>query len=470
MYARTQCLLGRWSVRFALAAVLTNCLTPATVAVALDRPCSLAISHVNVVPMDSDRVLKNQTVRVGGGKILSIAASARGPFSACEQVVDGAGRYLIPGLNDMHTHIETVAFAQAVGVKAAPIDFPSVLALYIANGVTGLRIMSGAPDILAFRNSQGALSSYPRLIVGSPMLSGDPPVLPEPMTRILRLPQEAHAAVRGYAQDGYDFIKVRDNLAAAVYRAVIEEAERDGLYVDGHISQHQGLSVFDVLSSGQYAFAHIDDLALQMTDKVHDPDRFIALFRKCGCFIESTIGIERNTLAQMEYYEAMVERPQMRFMHPLIVNAFWLKPNNPYVKEGPPLDFLRGLYADSKMLLKRFTDAGLHVVAGSDSLNPMLIPGVALHDEFDSMLEAGLTPYQVLKTATANVAAYVPGFKDIGVLAPGRAANAVLVKSNPLELIGTLRDPDAVMIKGHWRDRDEIKRLLDAAAASHQAW
>jgi len=471
MYVSAKFLYSRrWTATLALAAALSNCITPNGAAVALDRPCSLAISHVNIIPMDSDRVLRNRTVRVGGGKILSIARSAGRQFSACDQVVDGAGRYLVPGLNDMHTHLETVAFAQALGVKPEPIDFPSVLALYIANGVTGLRIMSGAPDILAFRNSQrGAASSYPRLVVGSPMLSGDPPVLPEPLTKILRLPEEAHAVVRSYAQDGYDFIKVRDNLAAPVFRAVIEEARRDGLYVDGHISQHQGLTVFDVLSSGQHAFAHLDDLALQMTDKAREPDRFISLFRRCGCFIVSTIGIERNTLAQLEQYDAMVARPQMRFMNPLVANAFWLKPNNPYLREKPPLDFLRGLYTDSRMLLKKFTDAGIHVVAGSDSLNPMLIPGLALHDEFDSMIEAGLSPYQVLKTATANAAAYVPGFKDIGILAPGRAANAVLVKLNPLEVISTLRDPDAVMINGNWRDRDQIQRLLDAVAARNHA-
>jgi imidazolonepropionase-like amidohydrolase len=469
MYARTKLLHSRrLTVPLAFAVALANCV-PYVPAVALNRPCSVAISHVNVIPMDSDRILRNQTVQVGGGKILSIAPSAGRQFPACAQVVDGAHRYLVPGLNDMHTHIETVAFAQALGVKPEPIDFPSVLALYIAYGVTGLRIMSGAPDILAFRNSQGAASSYPRLIVGSPMLSGDPPVLPEPLTKILRVPEEARAVVRGYAHDGYDFIKVRDNLAAPVFRAVIEEARRDGLYVDGHISQHQGLSVFDVLDSGQHAFAHLDDLALQMTDKAHDPDRFISQLRKCSCFIESTIGIERNTLAQLEHYDAMVARPQMRFMNPLVANAFWLKPNNPYLREKPPLDFLRSLYADSKMLLKKFTDAGIHVVAGSDSLNPMLIPGLALHDEFDSMIEAGLSPYQVLKTATANAAAYVPGFKDIGVLAVGRTANAVMVKLNPLEDISRLRDPDAVMINGNWRDRDQIQRLLDAAVTRYHA-
>lgn len=429
--------------------------------------CTLEVIHVNVVPMDAERVLPDRTVRIGGGKILSIDR-AGSSAAGCVQIVDGAGRYLVPGLNDLHMHLETVAFALAFGAKPDPIDYPSVLALYIANGVTGLRVMSGAPDILAFRNSQrGTASAYPRLVVASPMLSGDPPVLPEPMTRVLKTPGEAREVVRGFARDGYDFIKVRDNLAAPVFRAVIEAARANGLYVDGHISQRQGLSVFDVLRSGQHAFAHVDDLALQMTDKARDPDRFVELLRACGCFIESTIGVERNTLAQLDNYDAMIARPQMRFMHPLVLNAFWLKPNNPYLKEKPPLDFLRGLYADSKSLLKTLIDGGVHVVSGSDALNPMILPGVSLHDEFDRMIEAGLTPYQALKTSTANAAAYVPGFADVGVLQAGRAANAMLVKTNPLNDIRALRDPDAVMINGHWRDRDEMVRMLAVVAAGY---
>ena len=119
------------------------------------------------------------------------------------------------------------------------------------------------------------------------------------------------------------------------------------------------------------------------------------------------------------------------------------------------------------MLMKKFTEAGIHVVAGTDSLNPMLIPGIDLHDEFDSMIEAGLTPFQALKTATANPASYVPGFSDAGVLAVGRAANSILVNANPLDDIRALRDPDAVMINGHWRDREQIERMLDRVASTY---
>ncbi len=368
----------------------------------------------------------------------------------------------------MHVHLDTLAFAQALGLKSAPIDYPAEMALYMANGVTGIRVMSGAPDILAFRNAQRARTSpYPRLVVATPMLSGSPPVLPEPVTKVVTTPDAARATVREYRKQGYDFVKVRDNLAAPVLRAVIEEARRQGLYVDGHVSQGQGLSVFDVLRSGQKGIAHLDNLQLAMQDKAHDPDTFVRLLKACGCFVETTMQVETVAAAQLTDYDAAIARPEIKYMNPLMVDAFWRKPNNPYFKEPVDPKFFRGLYADEKVLLKKFVDEGVHVVAGTDSLNPMIVPGASLHDELAAMVEAGLTPYQALKAATADGAAYVPGFADVGRLVPGRAANALLVDGDPLKDIGALRTPVAVMINGNWMTREELQGRLDAVAASN---
>jgi imidazolonepropionase-like amidohydrolase len=152
-------------------------------------------------------------------------------------------------------------------------------------------------------------------------------------------------------------------------------------------------------------------------------------------------------------------------MNPLVVNAFWRKPNNPYLKEGADPVFFEHLFADEKVLVKKLYLAGVHVVAGTDSLNPMIIPGASLHDELSNLVEAGLTPYQALRAATADPAAYVPEFSDVGILAPGRVANAVLVDADPLQDVRALRAPDAVMINGNWMARDALQRQLDAAAA-----
>lgn len=427
-------------------------------------PCSLAIDHVNVIPMDSERVLPDRMVVVRGGMIASISAGTRKLH--CTRTVDGRGHYLVPGLNDMHVHVETLAFAQAFGIQAPAIDYPAEMALYMANGVTGIRVMSGAPDILAFRDSQrGHASPYPRMIVATPMLAGNPPVLPEPVTKVLLTPEAAREAVREYKREGYDFVKVRENLPAPVFRAIIDEANKVGFYVDGHVSEGQGLSVFDVLASGQKAIAHLDNLQLLMKDKQHDPDTYIRLLRACNCFVETTMQVETNATAQLTDYDRLAARPELNDMNPLILNAFWRKPNNPYLKEAADPKFFQRLYADEKILLKKLLDGGVHIVAGTDSLNPMIVPGLSLHDELSSLVEAGLTPYQALETATANPAAYVPGFSDVGILAPGRVANAVLVDENPLVNIDALRSPDAVMINGNWMTRDDLQKRLDAAAA-----
>ncbi|HWY15059.1 MAG TPA: amidohydrolase family protein [Rhizomicrobium sp.] len=449
---------------FALASVVLLAVCRAEPAAA--EPCSLAITRVNVLPMDSERLLPDRTVLVWRGRITTIEPAARLGNRHCGMTVHGAGRYLVPGLNDMHVHIESLAFAQAFAMKAAPIDYPSEMALYMANGVTGIRVMSGAPDILAFRDSQkGTLSPYPLLVVATPMLAGNPPVLPEPVTRVLLTPEAARESVREFKRDGYDFVKVRDNLSAPVFRAVIDEAARNGLYVDGHISMGQGLSVFDVLRSGQKAIAHLDNLQLLMKDKTHDPDTYIQLLRSCGCFVETTLQVEANAYAQITDYERLIRRPELKYMHPLVLNAFWRKPNNPILKENSDPVFWRSLYADEKVLLKKLFDGGVHIVAGTDSLNPMIVPGTSLHDELSRLMEAGLTPYEALKTATANPASYVPGFSDVGVLAPGRVANALLVDTNPLRNMDTLRAPDAVMINGNWMTHSDLQRRLDAAAA-----
>ena len=425
--------------------------------------CSLAIVHVNVVPMDREHERRDQSVIVDGGRIRAIVADAG---VRCDVTIDGAGRYLVPGLNDLHVHLETAAFAEAFHVVADPADYPSVLALYVANGVTGVRVMSGAPDILSFRDEQRrAHGPYPRLVVATPMLSGDPPILPEPVTKVVRTAEAAREAVSDFAKAGYDFVKVRDNLPQAALHAAIDEAHRVGLYVDGHLSRDQGLSVLDVLDSGQKGIAHLDELAQRIHEEKVAPDAAVKRLREHDCFVSSTLGIEPNILGQLENYESMAGRKAIRFMDPMLLNAFWLAPKNPYLREHPDTTFLRETHASSKALLKTLIDGGVPVVAGSDALNPMILPGEGLHDELSIMVEAGLSPYQALATTTATPASEVPGFQDVGQLVPGRLANAVLVKGDPLRDIRVLRDPEAVMIEGHWLNRVDLARALDAAAA-----
>ncbi|HLZ76317.1 amidohydrolase family protein [Phenylobacterium sp.] len=453
--------------------MLLRRLIPALLLLALAGPgraaarCDLAIAHVNVVPMSRETVLPDRTVQVQGGRIVAIVKAGASPL-ACRVTVEGHGRYLLPGLNDLHVHLDTAGFAQAFGIRGAPpVDFPAGFALYLANGVTGVRVMSGGPDILAFRDSQkGLRSAFPRLVTASPMLSGAPPVIPEPITRVVTTPDAGRAAVDEYATAGYDFIKVRDNLRPEVFRAILAQAKVRGLYVDGHISQGQGLSVADVLAAGQHAVAHLDNFALAMK-RDSDAQTYVQELLACGCFVSSTLQVETNALRQIADYEGMISRPSVKYVPPLAVKAFWSKPNNGYADGKADPAFFRELYRQDGVLLRAFVAAGVPVVAGTDALNPMITPGESLHEELEAMVESGVTPYQALRTATAVPARVVPGFADLGELAPGKTANAVLVEGNPLKDLTALRAPMGVMINGHWLSRADLARGLDRAAASY---
>ncbi len=431
------------------------------------KPCDVAITHVSVIPMTHEAILRERTVLVQGGRIAAIVKAGARPD--CREVIDGRGQYLLPGLNDLHVHLPSEAFARAFGATARPTDFPSALAAYVASGVTGVRVMSGSLEILAFRNAQRATASrFPRLIVASPMMSGDPPVIAEPITRVVTTPDAARSAVDEFAAAGYDLIKVRDNLKAPVFRAIIEEARRRGLYVDGHMSQGQGLSAADVLQSGEKAIAHIDNFALDMKTDA-DAERYAKLMVACDCFVSTTLEVEHNAVQQITAYDAMIGRAGVRYVDPLIVSRFWAKPNNGYLAGKADPAFFRELLLKDGILLRTFTKAGVHVVAGTDALNPMILPGESLHDELADMVTAGLTPYEALKTATINPALYVPGFEDVGQIAPGKAANLLLASSNPLTDLTTLRTPKGVMINGHWFAPRAIQHELERAAAHYAA-
>lgn len=427
--------------------------------------CTLAISDVSILPMDVERVLANRTVRLQGARISAIEASGADSAAGCKEVVDGSGMFLVPGLNDMHVHLQTAAVAVALGLPADAVDFDAAFVPYLAHGVTGIRVMSGAPDILAV---QGNEPGHPRplLSVGSPMLSGDPPVLPEPLTHIVRSPAEARVAVGRFADEGYGFIKIRDNLDVPVFLAVIGEATRLGLYVEGHVVKT--LSIDEVLASGQRGFSHADNLVLAMQDPTADGERFIAALRQCACFVTSTLIVVRSAQEQIDDYDAAITRPETGYVPPLVREAFWKKPNNPYLNQNIPEGFFDEVLKRGKQLVKLLSDAGVTVLAGSDALNPMVAPGAGLHDELAILLQAGLSPFEVLSTATANTTA-VPGFESTGILAPGRRANALLVRGNPLRDLSVLRRPEAVVVEGRLLDRQQLDGMLEALVANHLA-
>lgn len=423
--------------------------------------CDLAIEHVNVVPMDSERILADQTVLVVGKRITWIGPASSSQ-TGCGVRVNGAGRYLMPGLNDMHVHVEASAFVAAFQLPATSIPFEDVLFPYLANGVTGIRVMSGSPDLLAFRAS--AHGPAPRLMIASPMLSGSPPILPEPATRVLESPEAARAAVSEFAAAGYDFIKIRGNISRPVLDAVFAAAAARGLDVDGHIPNLSDWTATEVFSGRQRGIAHLDELSLRIADRSSDPLTFARRLRDCNCYVTSTMTVEQSIVAQLRNYDALAARPETRFVHPLLRNAFWAREHNPYLAEQPDPTFFERLLADDMLLAHVFNQEGVLLLAGTDALSPMIIPGASMHDELALLVEAGLSPYDALRAATRTPAETFRSFSDVGVLWVGRTANAILLRANPLADINAARRPDAIILEGRYFERAHIDARLEEIA------
>ncbi len=425
-----------------------------------DAPsCSLAIEHVAVVPMDGERILADQTVRIEGDRVLSVQR-ARAPGPRCARIVDGRGHFLAPGLIDAHVHVESDMFARVFTGQEAVIPFQDVLFAYLSNGVTGVRVMSGAPDILAFRDNGVALA--PRLMVASPMLSGAPPIMPEPITRVVTDAQAAAAAVDEYADAGYDLIKLRENLSPEALRAVMEAAARRGLPVDGHLPR----GGTDALAMGPRGVAHVDEISLRVDD-TRTAAAWAERLRACRCYVASTLSVEDNVAAQLRDYDAVAARPETRFVHPLMRRALWERARNPYLAEGQDPAFFEALLETDKEVIRALRDAGVPILAGTDALIPMIAPGYSLHDELELLVEAGLTPYQALASATSTPASLFARFADAGLVAQGRRADLVLLERNPLEDVRALRQPSAVIVAGVYLDRAQLDQRMEVLAAGY---
>jgi hypothetical protein len=417
--------------------------------------CDLAIANVNVVPMNSNRVLKAHTVRIRDGVIASVEP-ARQPARPCAKTLNARGKYLLPGLNDMHIHLEAEMFQKIFGVPGEPVIFEDVLFAYLANGVTGVRVMSGSPDILAFRLQKQRLA--PLIMVGSPMLSGAPPSLPEPVTRIVTSPETARGAVREFAAAGYDFIKLRDSLDAGVLAAVAAETVARGLLLDGHLSR-----ALTHLPTERRGIAHINELSLRVMggERV---ETIIKQLKACACFVTTTLIIAPNVAEQLRDYDRLAARPESRHVHPLVRRALWDKARNPYIAEAQDPAFFDRLARTDAVIVRALHAANVPLLAGTDALIPMILPGYSLHDELALLVEAGLSPYDALRTATTIPATVFKPFAQTGAISVGRKANLVLVSENPLRSLSVLRKPDAVIVIGTLLERHEIDERLSGIA------
>ena len=408
---------------------------------------TIVFRNVSIVPMDSERVLLNRTVVVKRGKITAIDEAGKSTIPSNPVVIDGSGKYLLPGLADMHVHTD-----------------PSDFALFLANGITTIREMNGSADHLKWRAqlASGELLG-PHLFVASTLIAGE-----KVRWRhvLITNPDEAARVVREFAQQ-YDFIKVYNGLSRAVYDRIVQTAREANVPVVGHIPKAVGLD--HVLESDQKSIEHAEQIeyATARFDLPLTPQQaetVAAQIARSKSWVTPTLASQEVLCRRgTPWFNSLFDKPEMKFVDQSTL-AWWstLKepPSYSYLRKDGALDSGNAFFSSQVDLVRALNRQHALLLAGTDTPNPMLVPGFSLHEELRNLHAAGLTNFEVLRTATTNPAAFLGISTESGTVEVGKRADLVLVDANPLQSLEVLRTPSGVMLGGLWLSRRQLNGLL----------
>jgi len=416
--------------------------------------------NVNVVPMTSETVLRQKTVLVSNGLIVVIDDVDSTPIPQDVAIIDGTDRYLMPGLAEMHGHIPA----------AGSTSLERVLHLYVANGITLTRGMLGQPSHLQLRQDilDGVVLG-PRLITSGPSFNG----------RSVKNPAQARQMVSDQLAAGYDFLKIHPGLTREEFEAVAETAIELGIPISGHVPADAGLEL--ALTAGMAAIDHLDGYMQMLLPPHDDPsggfEGFFGLFlaaqadeEKIQIVVDATRDANVWNVPTQSLFVHMVsggtaddmrDWNEMRYMPEATIER-WAESKNSVTEDDSysPRIALRAIELRQR-IIKALHDSGAGLLLGSDSPQVFNVPGFSIHRELQYLVDAGLTPYQALRTGTVNPARFFGRAGVSGTVEIGKEADLVLLDANPLEDISAARRVYGVMLRGRWISKAEIRAMLE---------
>ena len=445
--------------------LLTGCAAPGA------EPGTFAFTNVHVLPMDREGVLPRQTVVVVDGVISDIGPVDDIRVGAGATIVDGTGRYLMPGLSEMHAHVPPGDDPPRDAVE-------DILFLYIANGITTIRGMLGSAYQvpLAAEIERGEVLA-PSFYVAGPSLNGGTAPTPQAAERLLR----------ANASAGYDLQKVHPGVPLAAWDHAVRVANELGLTLGGHVPADVGLvhAIQTGMSTVDHLDGYVEAVAADEVVSQINTGQPISL----GALVDGVDEAKITEIVQLTLDEDVYVIPTMYLWENLYgvtsPEPFLSQPEMAYVSEaqreawrrqaapgprGGPAE-VSAFFALRKRILKDLADAGVGILMGTDSPQMFNVPGFALYREIRVMAESGMTNHQILLSGTATVGRYVRehlGIDDsFGMVAPGQRADLLLLGSNPLDDLDNLTDRVGVMVRGRWVTREEIDTGLAALEAKH---
>ncbi len=439
---------------------------------------TVAFVGVNVIPMDRERVLRDQTVVVRNGVVEKIGDAKRVKVPTDALRIDGKGKYLIPGLVDMHTHLLSDG------------EFPDSIAedelrVMVANGVTTVRFMIGTPELLALRGRSAKNEiAAPTIYVASPHLTGRE----QGNNFVVSTPEEARDAVKRSKTAGYDFIKITTFIKPDVYEAAIDEAAKQKIRVVGHADSRfvgverawaakQQIEHLDgylevLLRDNAPVNGSVSDLYIynpenwKSLDHI-DESKFAEVARRtvaANPYVNPTQHFMKNTFGLPRSEESIRAQPDFRFYPEKVQRTFLdFYKKNRFITQVPYETRAKWVAYRDRMI-REIHAAGGKILAGSDTPEFLWLYGFTMHRELKALSDAGLSNYAVLAAGTRNAHEFLGTIARSGTIEKGKQADLMLLDANPLDEIRNTERRSGVMLKGKWYTQAELNGWLDEIA------
>ncbi len=438
---------------------------------------SFVITNVNIIPMTGGPILENQSILIAKGKIKKIGPADNFVINKRALEIKGKGKYLMPGLVDMHMHY--------LADNLIPKDYIfDELPVALSYGITAARVPIGQPFHLRIREQikKGILMGPDLYIAGhiaGSRFGDDFSVL------VVKYPDKAAAAVIDLKEEGYDLIKISYDLSIEVYDQIIAASKIESILVFGLVPPSVG--IWKALEKGQN-IEHLDQYfegilpddpkfeasvsGLGMMKKDNwksldyftekDIDKLVDATVRAGVWNTPTNYYFNTSFGKGKLEKEFANSPEYQLLSPEVRDEL-IKTHNRFWSDPPPENLRRRYVMFRNMLIKKLYKKGGKILAGSNSPNAMNLYGLGLHRELQSLVEAGLSPYQALETATVLPAKFLGMAKSWGTVTKGKSANLLLLDKNPLVNISNTLSISGVFKGEDWIPRNILKYMYSEA-------
>lgn len=421
----------------------------------------IAFTNVSVIPMTSNMVMENQTVVIRGDLISHVASAEDLEFDDDATLIDGSGKFLIPGLAEMHGHVPPTDPPSNAPRYMNMEYVENTLFLYTAAGITTVRGMLGWPNQLELKNKVSTKELIgPALYLAGPSFNGNS----------INSVEEAVNKVRQQKEEGWDLLKIHPGLSLEEYNAMAETANEIGITFGGHIPSDVG--IIHAVEMGQETIDHMDGYVAFLDDysgkeldqKIHE---LITLTKENNVWVVPTQALWETILGAADY-EAMRNYDELKYIPENLVSGYNAWSDRLLNNSNFNLEDAKEHAALRQRLLSEMNKYGVKILMGTDAPQLYSVPGFSIHRELKKMSAAGMSPYEILVTGTRNVGEYFSGKDNFGTIEVGKRADLILVNNNPLNDISNLKNHSGVMASGRWLSKEFITQKLADIEASYK--